>query len=171
VLKIWDWMQGKVLREVEGVEEAVRPFVKVRAKLRRRLVWNIDDGDDGAENVSKNAGSDGFKQGGKRGRRAKKRVAKALALAKLAEEEERGLTRADEEEQDTDNEDAEGAGGDGVVNNGDRRERKEAIDVTNGGAELTADPASDDDLVLVIHKIDSFQTSEGGFHIVFSAVG
>lgn len=64
VLKVWDWMSGKLLVDIP-VSSVVEPYIKVKAPKRRRG-WDDGDGDGDGGN-----GEQGPKGGKGKGRRSR----------------------------------------------------------------------------------------------------
>ncbi|RDB23684.1 tRNA (guanine-N(7)-)-methyltransferase non-catalytic subunit TRM82 [Hypsizygus marmoreus] len=81
VLKIWDWMTGKVKHEIE-IWETVEPYVKVRGSRRRR---GGEDGEEGNEGKRRGKGK---KSKGKGKGKAKTEVDKETKEAEAVEETE-----------------------------------------------------------------------------------
>lgn len=142
-LKIWDWQHGTVVCEIP-VLEAIKPFIRVRAKKRK---WGDDDDEEGG------GGEKSKKSHGRKGRGKNKQNQKAEAESQnadgmevdVAKDEENDVAESVvvEEEQET-----EGASTSAIAEN----------------------PAENPEPVFVLHKIATLDL-ESDKLIIFSAVG
>ena len=142
-LKIWDWQHGTVVCEIP-VLEAIKPFIRVRAKKRK---WGDDDDEEGG------GGEKSKKSHGRKGRGKNKQNQKAEAESQNAGEMEVDAAK------DETNDMAEPV----VV----EEEQETAAASTST---ITENPAEDPDPVFVLHKIATLDL-ESDKLILFSAVG
>ena len=141
VLKVWDWMSGKLLADIP-VFDVAESYIKVKAPKRKRG-WSDEDGDEeGAQ--------DGEAQNGKGKGKGKGRGRRARGKGKG-----KGKETAEAEEEQRDKPMAEADGGAPVEEKG----------------QDTALNTEDTVLVFVVHKIRSVDRGEHGRFIVFSVVG
>lgn len=146
VLKLWHWMSGEQIAEVP-ILEAVEPYIKVKAPKGRRG-WN--DGEDEEGRPSENNVARRRKRGRKgRGKGAGADQKEASVEGTPAAEDGPRETNAGEGE------------GDVEMTPGLTEERVQS----ETGTQET------DKIVLVLHKIISFDLGEHGRFLVFSAVG
>lgn len=158
-LKLWDWMTGQHLGDIP-VMDVVEPLIKVKAP-KSRSGWYRGDGDNAADKPERRKG---------KGRQGK------------------GKTKADLDEADEGEEKA----SPGVKVEGENEKSVDAMDVpmTEAGHHapvsqpqpqtsdsvvveqpVTSGIEAEEQTVLVIHRIESFNFDECGSRIVFSAVG
>ncbi|KAI0352084.1 WD40 repeat-like protein [Trametes cingulata] len=153
MLKIWDWMSGKLLSEV-SVFDAVEPRIKVKAPKSRRG-WSNEDGD--ADEGAAEAKAKGKGKGRRKGK------------GKKGAEDVREESADVEPQRDASHEQSEApaeSGGDVPMAEGDA-----ASATAEDKAQATSGSPDDFQLVFVIHRIQTADRGERGRFIVFNAVG
>ncbi len=153
VLKVWDWMSGKLLADIP-VFDAVEPYIKVKVSKRKRA-WNDQDGEgeeaEGSE-VQKGKG-EGKGEGKRQGRRARRQAKRKGNESTEAEKDQDGSGAPDEDQGDQ-----------------PMAEADASAPVEEKGQD--AAPTSEDTVVVfVVHKIRSVDRGEHARFIVFSVVG
>ncbi|KAH9893323.1 WD40-repeat-containing domain protein [Cubamyces lactineus] len=142
MLKVWDWMSGKLLSEV-SVFETVEPYIKVKAPKWRRG-WNDSEGD----------GEEGSAESTSKGKGKGRRRGKGKKGGEEAREESADVEQAGEAETATGNADVQMA--DAVP--------QESADKSHANTD-------EDRLVFAVHRLHSVDRQEHGRFILFSAVG
>ncbi|KAI0369855.1 hypothetical protein BV20DRAFT_996374 [Pilatotrama ljubarskyi] len=152
MLKMWDWMSGKLLSEV-SVFDAVKSHIKVKAPKWRRG-WNNEDGD----------ADEGAAEGKAKGKGKGRRRGKGKKGAEDVREESADVETQEDAPQEQSKAPAESSG-DVPMGEGDAPAPAED--------KAPAAPGSSDDsqLVFVVHRIHTADRGERGRFIVFSAVG
>ncbi|EED81216.1 predicted protein [Postia placenta Mad-698-R] len=159
MLKVWDWMTGRMLLDVP-IMETVEPFIKVRVP-KGKHGW--DEGEGGEE--------EGIAEGsGNTTARRKKRGRRGRGKGKGVKETDSVEGTPDVEEGDGEGE-PEGADEQSMQTQREPKATKqndESHDERQRESRTSEEP---DKLVLVIHKIASVDLSQYGHVLVFSAVG
>ncbi|CDO68396.1 hypothetical protein BN946_scf184815.g43 [Trametes cinnabarina] len=149
MLKVWDWMSGKLLSEI-NVFDAVEPFIKVKAPKWRKP-WHAGDDDDderGSEGKSKGKGKD------KRRGQGKQTSEEAREQSADAQQQQAGSSdRVESVTQAAD-----------VVMTETRADRPAISRPANESSEAER-------LVFAVHRIQSVDRGEHGRFVLFSAVG
>ncbi|KAI0333911.1 hypothetical protein GY45DRAFT_1243707 [Cubamyces sp. BRFM 1775] len=142
MLKVWNWISGKLLSEI-SVFEAVEPYIKVKAPKWRRG-WNDGEGD----------GEEGSSEGKSKVKGKGRRRGKGKKGGEEAREDSADVEQAGEAEAVTANQDVQMA--------------EAGSQETSGKPSADTD---EDRLVFVVHRIHSVDRKEHGRFILFSAVG
>lgn len=148
MLKVWDWMSGKLLSEI-SILDTLEPHIKVKAPRgkREREDGDNEDGNERSRNIGRR----------KRGRKGKARAQEIEQPIDEADQTESGLPPEDVDmaPEELASEDQSGAA-------------DAPIDLEDVGS-----TAHGEQTVLVVHKIQSVDLSSNGQgrHLVFSAVG
>lgn len=155
MLKVWDWMTGRLLLDVP-IMETVEPFIKVRAPKGKRG-W-----DEGEEGVAEGSGNTTA--------RRKKRGRRGRGKGKGVKETDSAEGTPDVEEGDGEGE-PEGADEQSMQTQQEPKATKQNDEIHDERQRESRTSEEPDKLVLVIHKIASVDLSQHGHVLVFSAVG
>ncbi len=146
MLKVWDWMSGKLLANV-AVFPAVEPYIKVKAPKRRRGSDGDGDGD-----------GDGGEQKKGKGRRHRGKG--------------KGKGKEEPREDSADVEQVEGAAAPKANETPEHSPMPDATAQETGSGDVQANSAAPEEVVVfVVHKISSADRGEHGRFIIFNAVG
>ncbi|KAI9062584.1 hypothetical protein FKP32DRAFT_1573444 [Trametes sanguinea] len=144
MLKVWDWMSGKLLSEV-AVFDAVEPFTKVKAPKWRKP-WHVGDGDEDDD------ATEGKPKGkGRRRGKGKKGAEEAREQSADVEQQQEGTLKPTEPNADV--------------------EMAESRADTPATPQIAKDGSEDQRLVFAVQKIQSIDRGEHGQFVIFSAVG
>ncbi|KAI0630672.1 WD40-repeat-containing domain protein [Trametes polyzona] len=153
MLKIWDWLSGKLLAEV-SVYDAVEPHIKVKVPKSRRS-WHDGDGE-GEDGPSESSGKGKGK--GRRKGKGKKENAGAEGENATSDQKATDASSSQADQPDTPGADVDMAGTDAPASS-----EKDAQPAAAQSRELQ--------LVFAIHRILSVDRGEHGRFLVFGAVG
>lgn len=157
MLKLWDWLSGRLLNEIP-IGEVIEPFIQVKPLKRRRTE---NDGEEGEGGESQNRGR-------RRGGRGKGKVkgkgqdtSREVSVVQEGGEGEGEHTR--QQGEDAAPEMRDDAPEQPASSEAPERDAGAQVDA---GAKAEPDPP-----VLVLHKIRSLDLGERGRYLVLSAVG
>jgi hypothetical protein len=165
MIKVWDWMSGRVIANAY-VEESVKPFIKV---LRKR-VSGREDGEDADAGDGGEAGDGKAKLGKKlsarQRRRANKRARKAAEGVGDGNGNEAGGMQVVQEEQEDEGEEEKTEGVEDEMEV-DQAETPAKTPLENA----KPSPSPPLEPLLAIHKIESVNSGNDTRSLVFSAIG
>ena len=153
MLKVWDWMSGKLLADIPVLSVA-ESYIKVKAPKRKRG-WDDGDGNGDGDADGGADGEQNRKGKGRRGRGKGKSKGKAEARQESAGAEDPSVKAG--EAQDADD------SGDQPMATPDANPPPSEEDKATSTPEQV--------LVFVVHKISSVDRGEHGRFLLFNAVG